>query len=83
MIPLQPPRYEVINSRPSLRESIREFTLGEWATWAGVTTGSAIYGYAVGEKKAPPGSRSSRCRCGMTDSPLFVQRRRGGFGIRR
>ena len=54
MIPLQPPRYEVINSRPSLRESIREFTLGEWATWAGVTTGSAIYGYAVGEKKAPP-----------------------------
>ena len=53
MIPLQPPRYEVINSRPSLRESIREFTLGEWATWAGVTTGSAIYGYAVGEKKAP------------------------------
>ena len=58
MIPLQPPRYEVINSRPSLRESIREFTLGEWATWAGVTTGSAIYGYAVGEKKAPPGSRS-------------------------
>jgi len=37
MIPLQPPRYEVLNARPSLTESVREFTLIEWGQWVGVT----------------------------------------------
>jgi hypothetical protein len=48
MIVSEPPRYGVINARPSVGECIREFSLQEWGTWAGMTVATATYGYAIG-----------------------------------
>ena len=48
MIPLQPPRYEVLNARPSLTESVREFTLIEWGQWVGVTAACSAWGFTIG-----------------------------------
>ena len=59
MIPLQPPRYEVLNARPTLGQSIREFTLIEYGTWAAVTAAGAAGGFAFGECH-PLGSREGR-----------------------
>ena len=48
MILTESPRFEVINPRPTLGETLREFSLSEWATWVGVTAASASWGYAIG-----------------------------------
>jgi len=47
MILTESPRFEVINPRPTLGETLREFSLSEWATWVGVTAASASWGYAI------------------------------------
>ena len=49
MIPLQPPRYEVLNARPSLGESIREFDWRERATVPLLTAVGAAGGFAFGK----------------------------------
>jgi hypothetical protein len=49
MIPLQPPRYEVLNARPTLGESIKEFTIFEKLTVPALTAASAAGGFAFGE----------------------------------
>lgn len=49
----EPPRYSVINARPSVSDCIREFSLQEWGVWAGLTAASATWGYAIGNLNAP------------------------------
>jgi hypothetical protein len=48
MILTEPPRYLVINPQPTVAETIKEFTVVEWAQWMGATAASATWGYAVG-----------------------------------
>ena len=66
MIPLQPPRYEVINARPSLGESIREFDWRERATVPLLTAVGAAGGFAFGKcgqisREAPVPSAQAAC----------------------
>ena len=53
MIPLDPPRYPVINATPLIGDAVKSFKLSEYATVGAVTVGSGIFGYAIGASTPP------------------------------